>query len=414
MTTAPSITFYGTHWCPDCRRSRQFLGEHKIPYRWVDIEQDKEGEQVVIQANNGKRITPTIIFEDGSQLVEPSNAELAAKLGLKMKAKRSQYDLVVVGGGPAGLLASVFTAREGIQTLVIEKAALGGQAFLTGKLDNMPGFPEGITGIEFANRLRQQAERFGVEMLQAQEVVGIQNHDNYHSVITDDGSEYSGAAMLITTGSRYRRLGISGENAYLGAGIHFCASCDGPFYRGKKVAVVGGGNSAAEASLLLTKYADQVTILVRSGEFTASQVIQERVLAHPKITVRWHTEVQEFIGKKAKLKLLRLKNNQTHEESEMAVDGAFIHIGMIPNTSFLQDSGVSLDPWKFIITGHDLVHEGERPFGFEKRDPVFLETSMPGIFAAGDVRAGSIKQAPSAAGEGASAAVMAHAYLKMV
>lgn len=412
--TEPSITVYGAYWCPDCRRSKQFLGEHQIPYNWVDIEQDKMGEQFVIQANNGKRIIPTIVFEDGSLLVEPSNAELAAKLGLKMTANRSHYDLVVVGGGPAGLLASIFTAREGIDTLVIEKAALGGQAFLTEKLDNMPGFHEGVTGMEFANRLRQQAERFGVELLQAQDVVGIHSHHNYHAVNTGDGSQYRGSALLISTGSHYRRLGVSGENAYLGAGVHFCASCDGAFYRGKKVAVVGGGNSAAEASLLLTRYTDRITMLVRKGELKASKVIQEHVLAHPKIEVRWHTEVQEFIGEKSKLKRLRLRNNRTHEETELAVDGAFIHIGMTPNTAFLQDSGVSLDPWRFIVTGHELVHKGEQPPGFEEREPSFLETSVPGIFAAGDVRAGSIKQAASAAGEGASAAVLAQAYLKTV
>jgi thioredoxin reductase (NADPH) len=412
--TEPAITVYGAYWCPDCRRSKQFLSEHQIPYNWVDIEQDKKGEQFVIRANGGKRIIPTIVFEDGSFLVEPSNAELAAQLGLKMAATQSHYDLVIVGGGPAGLLASIFTAREGIHTLVIEKAALGGQAFLTEKLDNMPGFHEGIGGIEFAKRLRQQAERFGVELLQAQEVVGIHSHNNTHAIITGDGSEYNGQALLVSTGSRYRRLGVSGENAYLGAGVHFCASCDGPFYQGKKVAVVGGGNSAAEASLLLAKYANQVTILVRRGEFTASKVLQEQMRAYPKIEVRWHTEVQEFTGKKSRLKLLRLKNSQTNEEAEMAVDGAFIGIGMAPNTGFLNGSGISLDPWRFIVTGHDLVHIGERPPGFEKREPRFLETSVPGIFAAGDVRAGSIKQAPSAAGEGASAAILAHAYLKSV
>jgi len=278
----------------------------------------------------------------------------------------------------------------------------------------MPGFHEGITGIDFSHRLRQQAERFGVELLQAQEVVGVDSRNHYHSVTTSDGSVYSANTMLISTGSRYRRLGVSGENAYLGAGVHFCASCDGPFYQGKKVVVVGGGNSAAEASLLLTKYADQVIILVRGDILKASKVIQEQLLAHPKIEIRWQTEVQEFTGRRAKLKRLRLKNNLTNEETDLAADGVFIAIGMTPNTGFLQDSGISLDPWQFIITGHDLVHNGKRPSGFENREPAFLETSVPGIFAAGDVRAGSIKQAPSAAGEGASAAVMAQAYLKTV
>jgi thioredoxin reductase (NADPH) len=412
MMTEPSITVYGAYWCPDCRRSRQFLGERQIPYNWVNIEQDKQGEQVVLQANDGKRIIPTIVFADGSLLVEPNNAQLAAKLGLNTRASRSHYDLIVVGGGPAGLLAAIFTAREGIDTLVIEKASLGGQAFLTEKLDNLPGFHEGISGIEFSHRLRQQAERSGVELLQAQDVVSIHSQSNSHAVITGDGSQYNGRALLISTGSRYRRLGISGENAYLGGGIHFCASCDGAFYRGKQVVVVGGGNSAAEASLLLAKYAERVTMLVRRGELRASKVLQERVLAHPKIGVRWHTEVQEFIGKRSRLERLRLRNNQTDEEVETAVDGAFISIGMTPNTDFLPGSDVSLDPWQFIVTGHELVHSGKRPFGFEARDPGFLETSVPGIFAAGDVRAGSVKHAASAAGEGATAAALVHNYLR--
>ncbi|MCA9961689.1 MAG: FAD-dependent oxidoreductase, partial [Anaerolineales bacterium] len=204
MMTEPTVTVYGAYWCPDCRRSKQFLGEHQIPYNWVNIEEDKEAEAYVIQVNDGKRIIPTIVFADHSVLVEPSNAELAAKLGLKTSASRSHYDLIVIGGGPAGLTAALYTAREGLDTLVIERAALGGQAAATEKLDNMPGFPEGVKGIDFADRLRRQAERFGVELLQAQDVVSIHSHDNYHCVTTADGSEYSGRALLIATGSRYR------------------------------------------------------------------------------------------------------------------------------------------------------------------------------------------------------------------
>ncbi|MCB0129907.1 MAG: FAD-dependent oxidoreductase, partial [Caldilineaceae bacterium] len=254
-TIQPAITLYGAYWCPDCRRSKQFLGEHQIPYTWIDIEQDAAAEQYVIDKNDGKRIIPTIVFDDGSFLVEPSNAALAAKLGLKTTASRSHYPLIVIGGGPAGLTAALYMAREGVDTLVIERAAFGGQAAGTARLDNMPGFPDGVAGMEFAGRLRQQAERFGVELLQAQDVIGISSHDNYHVVHTSGGSDYSACAVLIATGSRYRRLGAPGETDYLGAGVHFCATCDGPFYKGKHVAVVGGGNSAAEESLLLTKFA---------------------------------------------------------------------------------------------------------------------------------------------------------------
>lgn len=410
----PNITVYGAYWCPDCRRSKQFLGEHQIPYRWVDIEQDTEAERYVIEVNDGKRIIPTIVFADGSTLVEPSNAQLAQKLGLKTKASRSHYDLIVVGGGPAGLTAAFYAAREAIDTLVIERAAIGGQAAATEKLENMPGFPESIGGMTFSRRLRQQAEQFGVEILQAQEVTHLHSHDNYHCVFTGDGSEYSARALLIATGSRYRRLGVSGENDYLGAGVHFCATCDGPFYKGKEVAVVGGGNSATEESLLLTKYADKVTMLVRSGGFKASPVIQEKVLEDSKIEVRWHTEVQEFKGADAKLNRLKLVNNRTGEESEMEIDGTFIFIGLDPNTAFLEGSDIELDEWNFIVTGHDLVHDTPPPLAFNGREPAFLETCVPGIFAAGDVRAGSTKQVASAAGEGATAALLIREYLKTV
>ncbi len=409
-----TITVYGAHWCPDCRTSKQFLGEHQIPYQWVDIEEDKSAEQLVIEKNNGKRIIPTIVFEDGTFLTEPSNAQLAEKLGLKTKASRNHYDLIVLGGGPAGLTAAIYTAREAIDTLVIERAAFGGQAAGTEKLDNMPGFPEGVAGIDFSQRLRQQAQRFGVELLQAQEVTAVRKHDNYTAVRTADGSQYSANALLLATGSRYKRLNVPGESDYMGAGVHFCATCDGPFYKDKQVAVIGGGNSAAEESLLLTKFAEKVTILVRSGGFKATRFIQDKVLSHPKIEVLWHTEVKAFEGASSKLKKLRIFNNQTGEEGRLDADGAFIFIGLVPNTGFLAESGIRLDQWGFAVTGHALVHDGERPEGFTARDPFLLETSVPGIFAAGDVRDTSTKQVVSAAGEGGSAALEIREYLKMV
>jgi thioredoxin reductase (NADPH) len=409
-----NIIVYGAHWCPDCRTSKQFLGEHQIPYQWVDIEEDKAAEQLIIQKNNGKRIIPTIVFEDGSFLTEPKNAQLAEKLGLKTEASRNHYDLIVLGGGPAGLTAALYTAREAIDTLVIERAAFGGQASGTEKLDNMPGFPEGVAGIDFSKRLRQQAERFGVELLQAQEVTGIQKHDNYTCIQTADGSRYSAKAILIATGSRYKRLNVPGESDYMGAGVHFCATCDGPFYKGKQVVVIGGGNSAAEESLLLTKFAQKVTIIVRGNGFKATQVIQDKVLSHPQIEVRRHTEVKAFEGAASKLKMIRIFNNKTGKKEELKADGAFIFIGLLPNTAFLKESDVRLDPWGFAVTGHALMHAKERPIGYEKRDPFMMETSVAGIFAAGDVRDTSTKQVVAAAGEGGSAALEIREYLKTV
>jgi thioredoxin reductase (NADPH) len=410
--TNPAITVYGAYWCPDCRRAKQFLGEHQIPYAWIDIEQDAAAEQFVIEKNGGKRIIPTIVFGDGTALVEPSNAELAAKLGLRTSLDRKHYPLIVIGGGPAGLTTALYTAREGIDTLVIERAGFGGQAAATEKLDNMPGFPEGVEGSEFADRLRRQAVRFGVHLLQAQDIVAFHSHDNYHCVQTGSGDEYSAEALVIATGSRYRRLGAPGESDYIGAGVHFCATCDGPFYKGKHVAVIGGGNSAAEESLLLTKFADHVTILVRGDGFKASKVIEDNVLADPKIDVRFHTEVRGFRGAHSKLNALDVHDSRTGADEELAVDGAFVFIGLDPNTGFLRDSAVRLDPWGFIITGHDLVHSGDRPRGFEDREPAALETSVGGIFAAGDVRQGSTKQVAAAVGEGATAALLVREHLK--
>ena len=242
----------------------------------------------------------------------------------------------------------------------------------------------------------------------------IHSHDNYHCVDTADGSEYSGRALLLASGSRYRRLGIPGEDSFIGAGIHFCATCDGPFYKGMPVAVIGGGNSATEESLFLLKFVDQVTLLVRGGSLTASQILQEKVLGHPDIDVRFHTEAVKFHGTGGKLRSVTVRNNQTSGTEEIHPAAVFVFIGQTPNTDFLTGSGVGTDQWGFIVTGHDLVHEGERPVGFEKRDPHFLETSMPGIFATGDVRAESTKQVASAAGEGATAALLIREYLRTV
>ena len=410
---ASDIIVYGAHWCPDCRRSKMFLGEHQIPYTWIDIEADKEAEKLVIEKNDGKRIIPTIVFSDNSFLVEPSNAELAAKLGLKTEASHNHYDLIVIGGGPAGLTAALYTAREAIDTLVVERAAFGGQSAGTEKLDNMPGFPEGVSGAEFAGRLRQQAERFGVELLQAQDVVGVRQHENYHCIDTANGSSYSASTILISTGSRYKRLNVTGETEYLGAGVHFCATCDGPFYKGKRVAVIGGGNSATEESLLLTKFGEHVIILARGGQFTATQFIQEKVLNHDKIQVRWHTEVKEFVGKDSKLTHVKTVENQTGKEEIIPIDGAFIFIGLIPNTGFLKNSAILLDQWGYVVTGHALAHVNQK-HRYQEREPHLLETSVPGIFAAGDVRDGSTKQVVSAAGEGSTAALIIREYLKTV
>src|SRR5712692_4983581 len=276
---AEPIMVYGTFWCPDCKRSKKFLGEQQIPYQWVDIEQDDEARQVVERINQGKRIIPTIVFPDGSFLLEPSNAELAAKLGMQIKARNDFYDAIIVGGGVTGLTAALYLAREGVETLVIEKSGLGGQAAITEKVENYPGFPEGIGGAELAKRMVTQARRFGVEFLQAQEVTDVKAMDPFRLLHTGDGSLYCAHALLIATGADYRRLNVRGEDDFIGSGIHFCATCDGPFYKGAdELVVVGGGNSAAEESLFLTKFAKKVTMLVRGDQLGASRIAQDEVL----------------------------------------------------------------------------------------------------------------------------------------
>src|SRR5215212_6861368 len=278
------ITMYGTLWCSDCKRTKKFFGEQRVHYEFVNIDEDAEGLTTVERLNNGKHVIPTLLFGDGSVLIEPSNAELAAKLGLQTRARCPFYDLIVVGSGPAGLTAALYAAREGIETLVIERGGVGGQAGVTERLDNFPGFPEGVSGSDFADRLRRQAERFGVEILSAQEVTGIGEDGAYRIVRTADGAEYRAYAVLLALGSTYRMLDVPGEMDFIGAGVHFCATCDGPFYRGRPVLVVGGGNSAGEEGLFLTKFASHVTIATR-GELSASRVIVEKIEGHPKMTV---------------------------------------------------------------------------------------------------------------------------------
>ena len=388
----PNITMYGTYWCSDCKRAKKFFGEQRVHYAFVDIESDPDGLAVVERINNGKQIIPTILFEDGSTLVEPSNAQLAQKLGLQTRARNPFYDLIVIGGGPAGLTAALYAAREGIDTLVIDRAGVGGQIGVTERLDNFPGFPEGITGAELADRFGQQARRFGVEILAAQEVTEVGVDGEYRFVRTADGAEYRSWAVLLTLGSTYRRLEIPGEEDFIGAGVHFCATCDGPFYKGQDVLVIGGGNSAGEESIFLTKFAKHVTIVARGDKLTASKAVVEKIEEHPDIDVLYNTETLAFEGD-SRLRGVTLRDSVTGGETEIHPSGVFVFIGLSPNTSIVANL-VDVDARGFIVTGDA------------------LQTSVPGIFAAGDCREGSTKQAASAAGEGAAVALGIRRYVE--
>ena len=387
-----NITVYGAPWCPDCRRSKQFLGEQRVAYNWVDIDKDQEGRSYVQRVNDGKQIIPTVVFQDGSVLVEPTNAELAAKLGISPKAKREFYDLIVVGGGPAGLTAALYAAREGIETLIIERSGVGGQAGVTERIENYPGFAEGIGGGQLADQMRAQAEGFGVEILPAQEVTKIDAQGDYKMVATEGGDEYCAKAVLLVPGTTYRRLNVPGEEDFIGAGIHFCATCDGPFYKGQEMLVVGGGNSGVEEGLFLTKFASKVTVLEVRERLGASQILQEKAASHPQMEVRLSTTVEEFKGN-GHLSSVTVKDLKTGAVEELTPGAVFIFIGLTPNTDFVKDT-VDIDQWGFIQTGPT------------------LETSLPGVFAAGDARGGSTKQVASALGEGATAALMIRQYLE--
>ncbi|NQW24026.1 MAG: FAD-dependent oxidoreductase [SAR202 cluster bacterium] len=388
----PKITVYGAPWCPDCRQSKQFLGEQRVRFNWVDIDEDEEGRKRVQELNDGKQIIPTIIFEDGSILAEPSNAELAAKLGISPKAKREFYDLIIVGSGPAGLTTALYAAREGIETLVIEKGGIGGQAGVTERIDNYPGFVDGIGGSELADQMRAHAERFGVEILPAQTVTGIQADGDHKMITTESGDEYCSSAILLAPGTRYRMLNVPGENDLIGAGIHFCATCDGPFYKDKEVIVVGGGNSGIEEGLFLTKFVSKVTVLEFTDKLAASQILREKAENHPKMEIRLNSAVQEFKGS-GHLESVLVLDRTTDKVEELFPSGAFIFIGLDPNTGFVKET-VETDKYGFITTSGT------------------METSLEGVFAAGDARGGSTKQVASAVGEGATAALMIRNYLE--
>ena len=396
---AQKLKVIGASWCPDCKRAKTFLGQHRIEFDWVDMELDPTAQAEVERINNGKRIIPTIIFSDGSILTEPSNDELAEKLGILREASMPSYDVVIAGGGPTALTTAIYAARENLKVLIVEKSAVGGQAGVTERFDNYPGFPDGIGGAELAGRFEQQAKKYGVEILQAVGVDSFKEVDSSEGyagldITLSTGAVIGARALLVATGSTYRRTGAEGEEDLIGAGIHFCATCDGPFYKGvDEVVVLGGGNSGLEEGLFLTQFADHVTVIERGSELRGSKLLQEKVYNHPKMTVKLNEAVQKFIANDAgQLEAVEIENIITKERSRHAAKGAFIFIGLDPNTEWL-NANLALDEQKFVAT-----------------DQMFA-TSARGVFAAGDVRGGSTKQLASAVGEGAAAAIQIRYFL---
>ncbi|MDP9330223.1 MAG: FAD-dependent oxidoreductase [Actinomycetota bacterium] len=395
------IKVYGASWCPDCRRAKKFLADQRIAYEWLDIEGDMSLLEEVQRRNDGNDVIPTIVFPDGSHLAEPTNEELAEKLGIQRTAEMHVYDLIIVGGGPAGLTTAIYAARENLETLIVDSKGLGGQAGVTERLDNYPGFPDGIGGSELAERFVKQAERYGVEMLQALSVTNISDEGHRElDVETATGDHYHARAVLIATGSSYRRTGAEGEDDLIGAGIHFCATCDGPFYKGsKELLVIGGGNSGLEEGLFLTQFTEKVTVLEYGDALRGSKILQDKVLRHPQMDVQLHRSVKEFRKRddgSGKLGTVLVENRETGEIEEHHPAGAFVFVGLDPNTGFIKGQ-VDIDERGFIAT-----------------DPATFATNVAGVFAAGDVRGGSTKQLASAVGEGAAVAIQIRGYLDRV
>lgn len=387
------ITVYGAPWCPDCKRSKQFLAQHRVDFKWVDIDQDQAGLQLVERLQQGGRTIPTIVFGEGDFLLEPSDEELAQKLGLSLQADRAFYDVAIVGGGPAGLAAAIYAAREGMDAIVIDKSALGGQSGVTERIDNYPGFPEGIGGADLAERFVAQARRYLVELLPAVSVAEIRSEGEDVVLSLGTGQEVAAHAVILATGSSYRRLGVPGEDDLIGAGVHYCATCDGPFYKGaEELMVIGGGNSALEEGLFLTQFAQRIRVLQRGPELTASRLLQDKVLNHPQFSVHTNVEVLELQGQ-SRLEGVVARSVETGEEFRWNPAAAFVFIGLDPNTQFV-NGAVTLD---------------DR--GFIQADAMF-QTSLDGVFVAGDVREGSTKQLGSAVGDGIAALLAVRRYLQ--
>jgi thioredoxin reductase (NADPH) len=424
------IRVVGLRWSPKSYETRDFLARNGIPYQWLDAESDKEATRLVEYAatpTNSHEVAmpphlPLVLFTDGSHLSEPTNSQIAEKIGLKTHAQMPFYDLIIVGAGPSGLAAAVYGASEGLHTLLIEREAPGGQAGMSSNIENYLGFPTGLTGANLARRAVAQAARFGAEILTPQEASGIRVDDPYRFIKLNDGTEISCHTLLITTGVSYRKLNVPGIDRLTGAGVYYGAAMTQALsYRDEDVYLVGGANSAGQAAMYFSRYARKVTMLVRGDSLakTMSQYLVDQINETQNIQVWLHSNVVEIKGVD-RLEAITIHDTIKDEKQTVPTAGLFIFIGAQPRTDWL--SGVvTTDANGFILTGPDLIlvmtHEGHnsRPKGWNlHREPFLLETNIPGIFAAGDVRYGSLKRVASGVGEGSIAVQFIHQYLKRV
>src|SRR5580700_9750491 len=319
----PVMTVYGAPWCPHCKRVKKFLAAHRVRYTMVDIDAHPEAIDRLKELQDGGQIIPTVVYPDGTHEVNPSDEALARRIGLTVEAHRSAYDLVIIGGGPAGLAAAIYAAREGIDAIVIDASALGGQAGISDRIDNYPGFPDGISGSELAERFVAQARRYGVELLSAVSVSAVEPDGGELVTSLSSGQKLTSHAVIVATGSTYRRLDIPGEDDLIGAGVHFCATCDGPFYKGAdEVVVIGGGNSALEEGLHLSEFAQRVRVLARS-DLSASLVLQERVRSDPQFVIHTGVDIVELEGNDGRFSAVVVRDRDNGEARRFPAAAAF-------------------------------------------------------------------------------------------
>jgi len=385
------VQLFGADWCPDCRRAKNFLRDNAINFEFIDVDKHNWATDKVEEINNGKRIIPTILI-DGKPYTNPDNVTLTKVLSINIEKEHKIYDTIIIGGGAAGLTTSIYAQRDRFDTLILEKTTIGGNAFLTEKIENYPGFTS-ISGPKLMDKMEEQAKTYGADIKTGEEVTDITKVDGLFTVKTK-GTSFLGKTIVISTGSTYRLLGIPNESELIGSGIHFCATCDGAFYRDKDIIVIGGGNSALEEGIFLAGFCKSVKIVHRSQKFSASETYIEKLKSIDNISTYMNKTSLEFIaGENELFQSLKVKDNETNKEELISADGVFIFIGLIPNTK----------PFKNLITLNEK--------GFIKTTGL-AATSIKGIFAAGDCREGAIAQVAAATGEGVLASYGIRNYLK--